>query len=122
MKRAILCLSLLACGLAGTSAAARDAAEQRAQRERIKTERAHAEAVFAQRQRECSERFVVTSCIDEARRDRRQAIERLDRREAALNEAERKQRAALRMEAIRAKVAENEVKRPRKPGLPPSSP
>ncbi len=105
--RSALLLSLLAC----TSARAFDAASESAERERIGVERAAIEKAFATREAECRERFVVTSCLDAARRDRREAIERLLQQQVLLDEAQRKQRAAQRVEEIRAKVSGEESRR-----------
>lgn len=111
--------------------------EERVERERIQSERAQVEAAYALREQECRERFVVTSCIEDARRDRRQARERLRRQQELLDEAQRKRRAAQRMEDIRNKVSaddgkrrESSVREPRQPRLrdeparssPPSAP
>jgi colicin import membrane protein len=92
------------------SAFAIDAAQERAERERIKSERAQAEAAFASREKACRERFVVTSCVEDARRDRRQALERLRLQQEVMDQAQRKQRAAERMEDIRNKVSDNDAR------------
>jgi len=103
----ILCLSL-GC-LHGARADSPDS--DRSERERIRAEQAKVEATFAARERECRDRFVVTSCIDEARRERRQAMESLRRQQELLDEAQRKLRAAQRVEEIRNKVSSEEAKR-----------
>jgi hypothetical protein len=90
---------------------AADATDEKAERARIKSERAKVEATYAQREQECRTRFVVTSCMDEARRDRRQALEGLRLQQEVLDEQQRKQRAAQRMDEIRAKVGEEDAKR-----------
>jgi colicin import membrane protein len=103
MKAIVLYLVLgaVVCG----PARALDAAEERAERQRIDSERAQVDAAYAQRERECRERFVVTSCLEDAQRDRRLALERLRQQQAILDEAQRKQRAAQRMDDIRNKVS-----------------
>lgn len=80
-------------------------ADERAERARIARERSEATALFEQRQRDCEQRFAVTSCVDEARAAHRQTLLRLRGQESVLDEAERKRRAAQRMEAIRDKVS-----------------
>jgi len=100
----------MAC-LTVAHAAAADVPNEQAERDRIAAERARAEAAFAVRERECHARFVVTSCLDAARRDRRQALERLRQQQVVLDEAERKQRAAKRMETIRSAVSDEESRR-----------
>lgn len=108
MKAVVLFLALAAGAL---PVSAIDPAAERAERQRIESERAQAEAAFARRERECRERFVVTSCLDDARRDRRQALEGLRQQQAILDEGQRKQRAAQRMDDIRSKVSEQDARR-----------
>jgi colicin import membrane protein len=91
-------------------AQAMDSASERAERDRIKNERDQAEAAYVARERECREKFVVTSCIEQARRDRRQALERLRLQQEVLDEAQRKQRAAQRVDEIRTKVSGEEAR------------
>jgi colicin import membrane protein len=100
------------CAAAGAAwpAAALDAAQERQERLRIQTERKQAEASHAQRERECRARFVVTTCLDEASRDRRRTLQSLRQQQQVLDEWQRKQRAAERMDAIRAKVGDEEAK------------
>jgi len=81
-----------------TDEAARD------QRARISRERAAAEARFSERQRECQTRFVVTSCVDDAKRDHREVVARLRRELGALDEQERKAKTAARTEELRRKA------------------
>jgi len=107
----LLVLGVLAAALPAVSAAFTPE-EERIERERIKSERAQVEAAYATRERECRDRFVVTSCIEGARRDRRQALERLRRQQEVMDEAQRKQRAAQRMEDIRSKIVDEDSKRP----------
>jgi len=95
---------------------AMDAASERAERDRLKTERDQAEAAYVTRERECREKFVVTSCIEQARRDRRQTLERLRQQQAVLDEAQRKQRAAQRVDEIRTKVSSEDAKQRERAG------
>lgn len=73
-------------------------AEERA---RISSERAAAQSAFVSRERDCQNSFVVTSCVETARRDLREVQLRLRRQEAVLNEMQRRERAAQRLETIR---------------------
>ena len=98
----------LAAGLvAGAGASwAQGAAPPPRDRQRIEADRAAAEARFAERERACGERFIVTSCIDDAKRERREALSRLRHEQNQLDDALRKARAAERTEAIRKHAAE----------------
>ncbi len=103
-------------------AAAIDAVDPAVERARIATERAEAGRVFDERVAACRERFAVTDCVDEARRERREALTRLRRQESILDEADRRQRAAQRMEAIRNRISAEEAVRPAPPAAAASSP
>ena len=87
------------------------AADAQAERERIRTERAQAEQRFAEAERDCNTRFVVTSCVEAARAQRRDALSRLRNEELVLDQAERRQRAAERAAAIHDKQAHDEAPR-----------
>lgn len=97
--------------LATAPAGALSPAEQKAELARIAREREQVQARFAERERDCRQRFVVTPCIEDARRERRAGLERLRRQEEVIDEAQRKQRAAERIDEIRAKVSAEEAKR-----------
>lgn len=84
-----------------------------AERARIRAERARAESAYAAAARDCNARFVVTSCVEDARAERRQTLTRLRNEELVLDRAERKQRAAERAQAIRHKQAQEDRPRPR---------
>ena len=75
-------------------------------RQRIEADRAAAEARFAERERVCGERFIVTSCVDDAKRERRETLSRLRHEQNQLDDTLRKARAAERTEAIRKHAAE----------------
>jgi hypothetical protein len=62
---------------------------------------------FQSRQRECRERFVVTSCVDDAKGERRQALDRLRARQLVVDEARRQERAAERRLELADKAAED---------------
>jgi hypothetical protein len=102
--------ALLAVCLASTAVQAMDSAQEKTERDRIKRERDQADAAFKVRETECRKRFVVTPCLDQARRDRREAMDRLRQQQEVLDEVERKQRAAQRMDEIRSKVSGDEAK------------
>ena len=93
--------------LAWADAPADDAAE----RERIHAERAAAEAAYVQQVQICSTRFVVTSCVNEARAQRHATLSRLDRQQLVLDEARRTQRAAERVQGIDSKLSGDEARR-----------
>ena len=73
------------------------------ERQRIASERAQVQAAYARRERECHERFMVSDCLEQARRERRESMERLRYQDVILDEAQRKQRAVQRMQNIRSK-------------------
>jgi colicin import membrane protein len=81
------------------------AAEDRAQqRVRIAAERREANRRFEEARRACEERFAVTTCLDEARRERRRVLDRLAADQAVLDDAQRRQRAAERLRGIQDKA------------------
>jgi hypothetical protein len=106
--RAIVLLAVSVVALVAQAAepSARDVAE----RQRIASERAAVEAAYAQRRSDCETRFAVTPCIEQARAARRESLGHLRRQEGLLDEAQRKQRAAERMAAIRQKVSAEEAR------------
>jgi hypothetical protein len=87
------------------------------ERRRIEAERAAAEARFAEQRRACQERFVVTSCVDAAKRERRETLARLRREQNVLDERERRARAEARLEEIR-KSQEERARRDAQPRPP----
>jgi hypothetical protein len=90
---------LLACSVSWAVAAGVGTETQ--ERARISSERAAAQSAFVSRERDCLNRFVVTSCVETARRDLREVLLRLRRQEALLDEMQRRDRAAQRLESIR---------------------
>jgi colicin import membrane protein len=66
------------------------------ERGRIVAERQAAAARFAEQERDCAERFVVTSCVDAARKEQRATLTRLRRAEQALDDVERREAAQRR--------------------------
>ncbi len=85
----------------GQSAPVDDAAE----RSRIAAERRAVQAGFDSARAACEKRFVVTECLDAARADRRQALDRLQRQQVVLDEARRRERAAERQRDIETRAA-----------------
>ena len=110
-----VCAVIILAAAAGGAARADDAAAQRA---RIAAERVEANAVYDARAAECAQRFVVTACMNDARRQRRDALDRLQRQQVLQGEIERKQRAAQRIDAIRNKVAAEASGQRQPPDLP----
>ena len=79
------------------------------ERARIATERATAQSAFSSRESHCQNSFVVTPCVENARRDLREVQLRLRRQEAVLDEMQRRERAAQRLETIRNRPAAAEL-------------
>jgi colicin import membrane protein len=103
--RAGMALALVAAGAGAVSTPepARDGTA--APWQRIAEARSAAEARFHERQRECTARFVVTSCIDDAKRERREALARARRDQNQLDDDMRKARATARREAANERAA-----------------
>jgi len=99
--------------VAMASAAAQSLATTNAatERERIARERADVQAAFVKQEAACQDRFVVTPCLDAARKAERDALARLRRQEVLLDEQARKQRAAERAQAIRNNISADETRR-----------
>ena len=113
MKFVFILLALCAVMLASPQVRAADAAEpvvERDERARMNAERSLADAEFALRERGCYQKFAVTACLDAARRERQNTLDRLRLRQDALDEAKRKRRAAQRIENIRSNVSTEEAK------------
>jgi hypothetical protein len=92
-------LALLATTISwGQASAPAPSASQ--ERHRIAAERQQADQRFQAARRECETRFAVSSCVEQARSERRRTLEQLSARQAALDDAQRRQRAAERMQAI----------------------
>jgi hypothetical protein len=92
----------LAASTLSCAAAAQDL-DPTAERQRIERERAHVESAAREAEAACALQFVVTACVERARAERRDRMRQLDRQRAILDEAQRKQRAADRRAAIRAR-------------------
>ena len=102
----------LALLLAGSGALAQDAVVER---RRIEAERRQFEARFAAEDAACRQRFEVTSCVDEVKARRRESLAGLRQQELLLADAERRKRAAARMQAIEARRIEAESRPPAPP-------
>lgn len=106
MKR--LFLISICVGLAGQGVWPAQTLAPSVEQQRIDVERRDADAAFNRRELECRARFAVTVCIDEARENHHQSLERLRLQQSALDEAQRKQRAAQRLQGIREKGSAGE--------------
>jgi len=99
--------ALLLAWALSIAAAPAHAASDDAERHRLDQERAAIEARYAARARECRERFVVTSCVDDAKVERRRALDVLRTRQLQLDEEKRRARAAERSAELAAKAADD---------------
>lgn len=88
---------------------------------RIQGERRDVAARFTAASSACQAQFIVTSCLDQARHDRRAALEDLNRQQQVLNDAQRRDRAAQRAQSI-AQKAEQADARDQAPAASPSEP
>ncbi|HEX6016555.1 MAG TPA: hypothetical protein VFZ28_00490 [Burkholderiaceae bacterium] len=98
----VACLAVLALG----ATAAEGEPSEQAQRDRLAAERDAAQARYEQAVRECERGFVVTSCIDRAKAERRATLDRVAREQAALDDAQRRRRADERRQRIADKQAQ----------------
>ena len=97
----------LAVALALCAAAASVVAAQRSpERVRIEAERAAIEARWRAAEAECRTQFVVTACIDEAKSQRRAALAVQREAQLKLDDVERRERAAARLDELARKRAE----------------
>jgi|APFre7841882630_1041343.scaffolds.fasta_scaffold47399_2 colicin import membrane protein len=103
----LICLALWLGAAAQAATPSGDAME----RDRIRAERAAAEAAYVRQEQLCSQKFVVTPCVNAARAQRREALTRLDRQQQVLDEAQRAQRASERLKAIESKESGEEARR-----------
>ena len=95
----------LMLGASTFAALAQTPADEEAQLERIRVERAAADAAYQRKALECAQRFIVSSCVDDARAERHAQHARLDREQQVIDEARRQRRAATRQQAIESKSA-----------------
>ena len=103
----LMASGVLAAGAApGTSASA----PQVDSHARIADERTAANARFAAQERECRTRFIVSSCIEDAKRERRKELDLLRARQIVVDEARRRERASERRTEL-ANKADEDAKR-----------
>jgi len=107
-------LPLLAAALPARAAEPDDITADRA---RIAAARAAAEQHYADRERECRQRFVVTSCVEEAKRERGATLSALQREQNLLDDRVRQAQAAERREELRER-AQAEAARASAPQTP----
>jgi colicin import membrane protein len=100
-------VALLLAGAVAGAPPAQAAAADDAERHRIAEERAAIEARYVARERECRDRFVVTSCVDDAKAERRHALDALRARQLKLDEEQRRARTAERSAELAAKAADD---------------
>jgi colicin import membrane protein len=93
--------------IALAAAAVVPARAEDSERAKIAQERADIEARYAERERECRTRFVVTSCVDDAKRDRRRGLDALRARQLNLDEELRHERTEARRAELATKAAED---------------
>lgn len=112
MLFAAMCLGVAAEALAADAVGnaispAPTSAASATERQSIASERAAVEVRFAARERECNARFIVTSCVDEAKIERREALDKLRARQRGADEARRRERAAQRQSELSEKAEED---------------
>lgn len=112
LLRAFAIFALLISGCTPAFAQVPAGAEQRAElRAEIRADRDAAEALYRQQEEECRTRFVVSSCVEAARKQRHDTLKRLDSQQTALDDVERGEHATERREAIAKKEADEEAHR-----------
>jgi len=99
MTRLAAPIALTALLLAGAIVRA-EPPDVAAERQRIAAARTAADQRYAERERECRQRFAVTACIDDAQRERRATLGALRRELNLLEEGQRQGRAAERQEML----------------------
>lgn len=97
MKRFVALLALVACAV---HAQQQEDASIAAERARIAQSREKVEAEFKAQEKACYGKFAVNDCLATARSKRREAMGDLRRQEIALNDTERKRKAAEREHSI----------------------
>lgn len=80
------------------------AAAEAAERRQLLAERRRIEVSHGERERACADRFAVTACLDENRREQREALAAVEARLADLDDRQRARRAEARQRRIDAKV------------------
>lgn len=111
-----LCATLICvCSpVRAADASAASAAAPGMSKKELDAARQRVEKEYAEKVRECRQRFVVTSCLEDARDERIRLLRPLDRAEHQVNAEERQRRAAVARERIEEKerdAAAEEAKR-----------
>lgn len=70
------------------------------QYQRIREQRALQEATFLKAQQACADRFAVSDCLTQVRRERRAAMDELRRQEIVLNDLERQSKAIAELKRL----------------------
>lgn len=117
MNRGLPTAVAWALALLGSAVAAAPDADA-AERARIAAERQAVEARYDAARRDCETRFVVNPCLDQARQDRRAALEPLQRQIHLLDDARRRARAVERLRSIQARESQAAAM----PALSPAAP
>ena len=78
---------------------------QRPEHERLSSERTAANARLTEQERACEEKFVVSACLESARKEHRATLARLRRAELVLDDGERREAAARRRQSIQEKAS-----------------
>jgi len=94
------CACCLTLGSAGHAFGADATADDAQRRHGLATERAAAHTRYEAAVRACQGTFAVTGCTNEAKSERRIALDRIAREEAALDDAQRRRRAEERRQRI----------------------
>jgi len=115
-RRQLAWVALLSLSCWG-AAAADGPGSASGERARIDAERRSVETRFSQAQAACQGRFMLTSCLDAARHERRLALDRLQRQQLAIDDIARRERAALRRQAL-----QNRSIDPPRPSAPAQTP
>ncbi len=76
-----------------------------AERQRIAAERTNAEAAYADRRKDCYQRFAVNACLTQARDERNARVADLKRQEVSLDDAERKRKGAEKLQRTEDKTS-----------------
>lgn len=106
MTRLLLVIAVLLSSVAPAHAASAD--ERAQQRARITAERREANKRFEAARKECDQRFAVTTCLDDAKSERRRVLDRLAGEQAVLDDAHRRKRAAERLRGIEEKARQSD--------------
>lgn len=124
----LLEIALLSCSLLAGSARCESPnaadASYAAEKKQLAEAKALAEARYVAQERECRTHFVVTPCLDEARRERRQSLDALKSRQIEIDEAQRRDRAAARTSELESRdreIREREAERLAHPPEPAAS-